>query len=92
MKAYVNDLRERVVVAVRAGETTRAVAARFDGTVSSVITWPQRLRETGRVAPGKLGGHRQLILTVFAPSSSQRSPPPLLCRSGACRLNWSNAG
>ena len=64
MKAYSNDLRERAVAAVMAGETTRSVAERFDVAVSSVIKWHQRFRETGSVAPGKMGGHRKVILAA----------------------------
>ncbi len=57
-----NDLRERVVAAVLAGETSRSVAARFGVAVSSVVKWSQRHRTTGSVAPGKMGGHRKWIL------------------------------
>lgn len=61
-KAYSNDLRERAVAAVIAGETTRSVATRFDVAVSSVVKWHQRYRETGSVAPAKMGGPRKIIL------------------------------
>jgi len=57
-----NDLRERVVAAVLAGETSRSIAARFGVAVSSVVKWSQRHRTTGSVAPGKMGGHRKWIL------------------------------
>ena len=57
-----NDLRERVVAAVRSGESCRAVAVRFGVAVSSVVKWSQRLRATGSVAPGKMGGHRKPVL------------------------------
>ena len=57
-----NDLRERVVEAVAAGESCRSVAARFGVAVSSVVKWSQRYRATGSVAPGKMGGHRKRIL------------------------------
>lgn len=57
-----NDLRERVVAAVRGGESCRTVAARFGVAVSSVVKWSQRYRATGSVAPGKMGGHRRPIL------------------------------
>jgi len=57
-----NDLRERVVSAVLAGESCRSVAARFDVAVSSVVKWSQRHRATGSVAPGKMGGHRKRVL------------------------------
>ena len=56
------DLRERVVSAVCAGETCRAVALRFGVSVASVVKWSQRHRATGSVAPGKMGGHRRRVL------------------------------
>ena len=36
-KAYSNDLRERVVFAVEAGEATRSVAIRFGIAISTVV-------------------------------------------------------
>jgi len=57
-----NDLRERVVAAVLAGESSRSVAARFGVAVSSVVKWSQRHRATGSVAPSKMGGHRKPVL------------------------------
>ena len=57
-----NDLRERVVAAVIAGESCRSVAARFGVSVASVVKWSQRYRATGSVAPGKMGGHRKRVL------------------------------
>ena len=61
-RPYSNDLRERVVSAVCAGDSCRAVAARFGVAVSSVVKWSQRYRATGSVAPGKIGGHRRRVL------------------------------
>lgn len=53
------DLRERVVGAVeREGLSRRRAAARFGVGVSTVIAWVRLFRETGSVAPGKMGGHR----------------------------------
>ena len=57
-----NDLRKRVIAALKAGESSRAVAARFGVAVSSVVKWSQRYRATGSVAPGKMGGHRKPLL------------------------------
>ena len=57
-----NDLRERVVKAIEAGESCRSVASRFGIAVSSAVKWSQRYRLKGSVAPGKMGGHRKLIL------------------------------
>jgi putative transposase len=57
-----NDLRERVVKAIEAGESCRSVAARFGIAVSSAVKWSQRFRASGSVAPGKMGGHRKRVL------------------------------
>lgn len=57
-----NDLRERVVAAIGAGENCRSVAARFGVAVSSVVKWSQRHRATGSIASGKKGGHRKQVL------------------------------
>jgi transposase-like protein len=57
-----NDLRERVVAAVRDGASCRVVASRFGVAVPSVVKWSQRARRTGSVAPGQMGGHRRPIL------------------------------
>jgi len=62
VRPYSNDLRERVVSAVMAGESCRAVATRFGVAVSSVVKWWQRYRRTGSVAPDKMGGHRRRVL------------------------------
>lgn len=56
------DLRERVVWAVLEGESCRAVALRFGVAVSSVVKWSQRHRQTGSVAPRKIGGYRKAVL------------------------------
>ncbi len=61
-RPYSLDLRERVLSAVEAGGTCRAVAARFGVAVSTVVKWSQRYQRTGSVAPGKMGGHRRRVL------------------------------
>ena len=57
-----NDLRERVIAALASGESCRAIAARFGVAVSTVAKWSLRHRKTGSVRPGKVGGHRKLVL------------------------------
>ena len=52
----------RVVAAMPADGSCRAVAERFGVAPSSVVKWTQRFRETGSVAPGKRGGHRKCAL------------------------------
>lgn len=63
-RPYSMDLRKRVVSAViEEGMTRPAAAARFGVAPSSAIKWVQRVRETGSVAPGQMGGHRVGILS-----------------------------
>ena len=64
-RPYSNDLRERVVAAVRCGETCRSVAGRFGVSVSSVVKWSQRHRDTGSVAPDQMGGYRRRVLVPY---------------------------
>jgi putative transposase len=67
-----NDLRERVMAAVLAGESCRSVAARFGVAVSSVVKWSQRYRATGSVAPGRMGGHRKRVLEPYRAFIAER--------------------
>ena len=57
-RAYSLDLRERVVAAVAAGESCRAVATKFKVSVASVVKWSQRFRATGSAAAYKVRGRR----------------------------------
>ena len=58
-RAYSLDIRQRVVEAVeRDGLSCNQAAARFDVAISAAIDWGNRYRRTGRLAPGKIGGHR----------------------------------
>jgi transposase len=58
-KAYSLDLRERVVAAVVEGRMScRLAAAHFQVGISTVIAWVRRFRETGSVAPRKIGGYK----------------------------------
>ena len=58
-KPYSVDLRKRVVAAVETGGMScHRVAAQFGVGVSTAINWVRRLRETGSVAPGQMGGHK----------------------------------
>ena len=58
-RPYSMDLRERVVGAVeKEGLSRRQAEVRFGVGISTVIGWVRRLRETGSVAPGQMGGHK----------------------------------
>src|SRR5215469_15229366 len=58
-KPYSMDLRERAVAAVlRGGLSRHESAVRFGVAPSTVINWVRGVRETGSVAPGRMGGHK----------------------------------
>jgi len=64
VRAYSMDLRERVLLAVeRDGMSARSAAAHFGVSHSSAIKWVRRCRQTGSVAPGKMGGHKRRTLS-----------------------------
>ncbi len=50
MKAYSEDLRERVIRAVEAGRPRGEVAARFEVSVPTIERWVRLKRETGGLA------------------------------------------
>lgn len=53
------DLRERVVAAVKRGGRRRAVAEHFGVAASTVTKWVKHLARTGSLAPRKQGGDRR---------------------------------
>jgi transposase len=58
-KPYSMDLRERLVAAVLTGGLScNRAAKQFGVGISTAIHWVARLRATGSVAPGKMGGHK----------------------------------
>jgi putative transposase len=57
-----NDLRERAMARAALGEPIRAIAAALAISPSSVSKWSRRLRETGSVAPAKIGGNKPRVL------------------------------
>lgn len=61
-RAYTLDLRERVVAAVTAGGDRGDVARTFSVSLSSVIKWCRRERETGSPAALPMGGRRPRLL------------------------------
>jgi transposase len=56
MKAYSEDLRERVMRAVEAGRPRTEVAARFEVSVPTIERWVRLKRETGRLARRRVPG------------------------------------
>ena len=61
-ESYSTDLRERVLVAVEAGEPADAVAERFLVGRSSVYRWTAAARDEGRRAPKPIGGGPKPII------------------------------
>ena len=62
-KPYSMDLRERAVAAVlKGGLSCHQAAAQFGLGVNTVILWVRRMRETGSVAAGQMGGHKPKAL------------------------------
>jgi transposase len=53
------DLRKRIIAAVEAGATRRAVADRFGVVASTVTKLVKHLKRTGSLAPAKQGGDRR---------------------------------
>ena len=56
MKAYSEDLRERVIRAVEAGRPREEVAARFEVSVPTIERWVRLKRETGGLARRRVPG------------------------------------
>ena len=61
-KPYSQDLRERMVRAVLAGQSRREVARMFDVSASCVIKLMQRVDATSNCRPRKFGGHKHYAL------------------------------
>lgn len=62
MRPYSEDLRERAMARADAGETIREIAQALEISPSCVSKWRKRLRETGALAPGQVGGHKPRVL------------------------------
>jgi transposase len=57
-RAYSEDLRVRVIEAVRAGSSMRAAGRMFAVAASTAITWVGEWRQSGRTAAKPMGGSR----------------------------------
>lgn len=63
-----DDLRERLVAAVEAGETRRSAAKRFGVAASTAVNWVALWRKEGHVKPRPMGGDRRSHQTeAYAP-------------------------
>jgi transposase len=67
MKAYSQDLRERVIAAVEAGQQSRPeIAETFQVSESTIDKWMKRWRDTGSVAALPFAGGRPRALQPCA--------------------------
>jgi transposase len=57
--ALSDDLRERLVAAVEAGQSRRAAGERFGVSAASAVRWMQRYRDTGSFSAKPSGGDRR---------------------------------
>lgn len=57
-KPLSDDLRERLIAAVKGGQSRRAAAERFGIAPSTAIKWMDRWRREGHVKPRPMGGDR----------------------------------
>jgi transposase len=63
MKAYSQDLRERVIAAIEAGEQSRAeISETFQVSESTIAKWKKRWQDTGSAAALPFSGGRQRTL------------------------------
>lgn len=56
------DIRRRAMARLDAGEGSWTVAAALGIAPSTVVKWSHRRRDTGSVAPAKMGGNRPPVL------------------------------
>ena len=69
-KPYSEDLRERVIGAAQDGATIPEIAEQFGVSISSVVRFRRRHRETGSVSPAKFGGYKGYALAAHEEAAS----------------------
>jgi transposase len=87
-RSYSLDLRERVIAAVRRGQSCRQAAATFGLGAATVVKWWQRYRATGSVAARPRGGSKARALVEMRPWLLERvaSEPHVTTRALAAEL------
>src|SRR5258708_3287404 len=87
MKAYSQDLRQRVLRAVDAGQTQAEIAKTFAVSVATIKRYLKQRRETGHVQPKAIPGRpakKGALLQVHL--RAQLSPYPDATREEHCQL------
>jgi len=87
MKAYSQDLRQRVLRAVDAGQTQAEVAQTFAVSVPTIKRYLKARRETGHVEPKVIPGRPKVVGAVLqAHLVAQLAAHPDATREEHCRL------
>ncbi len=73
-KAYSTGLRMRVVAAVRAGETCRAVAASLGVAPSAAGKWNRAFSRSGSVSLARIGGFLRFAIDPHEERSRETGP------------------
>jgi transposase len=88
MKAYSPDLRERIVQAVRQGQSQRAAAQTFGVGSATVKRYVARYRRTGSLAPTRPAGSPPRIAPADYPAlRAQLTAAPAATLAAHC-LAW----
>jgi hypothetical protein len=83
-RPYPLEFRKRVVAAVeRGGLSCNQAAKRFEIGISTAIGWVNRLRKTGSLAPGQMGGHEPKNRPAVEPF-----PGPLTAYDHGCQSGF----
>ena len=88
-RAYSIDLRMRVIAAMQAGATCRAVAASFDIAPSTAAKWNRAYKRSGSVGPVRIGGYLRSALEPHGAwiREQVRARPEIMVREPARRVN-----
>jgi transposase len=62
-RSYSEDIREHSLARGDAGETVRSIAQALQISPSCVTKWKNLRRQTGGLAPGKIGAHKMPVLS-----------------------------
>ncbi len=77
MKAYSQDLRQRVLDSIDAGQTQAQVAERFAVSVATIKRYLKHRRETGNVLPKAIPGRparKGALLQAYLPAQLEAHP------------------
>lgn len=87
MKAYSQDLRQRVLQAIDVGQSQKIVAKTFSVSVATIKRYLKQRREVGHVLPKAIPGRPKVVGAVLqAHLRAQLEAYPDVTREEHCRL------